>query len=138
MTLWQQLKMENARLQRESQKADATLETIEAYARQEGCTPDEAIVQLIKQALEIYLRKDRDHRSWEKLSAREKEVAALMCGGLTNRQIAARLVVSPETIKTHVSHLLRKFGLRSRRELRARLRGWDLDEWRGTGDEEQR
>ncbi|MBE3117956.1 MAG: helix-turn-helix transcriptional regulator [Candidatus Atribacteria bacterium] len=41
------------------------------------------------------------HR-WQSLSPREQEVTALACRGYTNRQIAARLGVSAETVKTHV------------------------------------
>ena len=67
------------------------------------------------------------------LTPRELEVLKLIGSGLTNRQVAAHLVISPETVKTHVRHLLRKFGIRSRRELRARLKDWDLGEWRVDG-----
>ena len=52
-----------------------------------------------------------------------------MCTGLTGRQIAARLVLSPETVKTHVRHILRKFNLSSRRELGRLLADWDLTPW---------
>ena len=134
MTLWRQLKAESVRLQQSSLAADQFLGKIEAYARHESCTPDEAIVLLLRRALELYRQTDHDHRSWEQLSTREKQVAALICGGLTNRQVAANLVISPETVKTHVRHLLRKFGMRSRRELRARLKEWDLNEWKKQGD----
>jgi NarL family two-component system response regulator LiaR len=50
------------------------------------------------------------------LTAREQAVLALMVEGLNNREIAARLVVSPATIKSHVSHILRKLGVSSRTE----------------------
>jgi len=43
-------------------------------------------------------------------------VLALMVEGLNNTQIAGRLVVSPSTIKTHVSHILSKLGVASRSE----------------------
>ncbi len=48
------------------------------------------------------------------LTPRELEVARLIAQGLTNREIAEALVVSPETVKTHVAHILRKLELRSR------------------------
>jgi two-component system, NarL family, response regulator LiaR len=50
------------------------------------------------------------------LTERERAVLALMVEGLNNTQIAARLVVSPSTIKTHVSNILSKLGVASRSE----------------------
>ena len=84
------------------------------------------ILILLDQAVSDRRRMDRAHRSWEALSPRERQVAALVCEGLTGRQIAAQLVLSPETVKTHVRHILRKFNISSRRELRRLLADWDL------------
>jgi NarL family two-component system response regulator LiaR len=50
------------------------------------------------------------------LTEREREVLALMIEGLNNTQIAARLNVSPSTVKSHVSNILAKLGVASRTE----------------------
>jgi NarL family two-component system response regulator LiaR len=50
------------------------------------------------------------------LTERERAVLALMVEGLNNTQIAERLVVSPSTIKSHVSNILSKLGVASRTE----------------------
>ncbi len=51
------------------------------------------------------------------LSPREREVASLAAKGMTNRQIAAALFLSPRTVEQHVAKSLRKLGLQSRAAL---------------------
>jgi predicted ATPase/class 3 adenylate cyclase/DNA-binding CsgD family transcriptional regulator len=53
------------------------------------------------------------------LTPREWEVAALIARGLTNREIAARLVIAERTADTHVEHILTKLGLRARTQVAA-------------------
>ena len=51
------------------------------------------------------------------LTPSERKVAALVAQGRTNREVAAELVLSEKTVESHLSHVYRKLGLRSRAEL---------------------
>ena len=51
------------------------------------------------------------------ITGAEQEVLALLCEGYSNAEIAQRLVVAESTVKTHVSHLMRKYGAASRLKL---------------------
>jgi len=53
-------------------------------------------------------------RGLEELTGRELEILGLITDGLFNREISERLVLSEETVKTHVRHVLAKLGARSR------------------------
>jgi DNA-binding NarL/FixJ family response regulator len=53
----------------------------------------------------------------EELTAREREVMALVAEGLTNDDIAERFVLSPATVKTHVNRAMMKLGARDRAQL---------------------
>ena len=58
----------------------------------------------------------------EGLTTREREIAVLVARGLSNRDIAERLVISKRTVDTHVNHIFAKLGLSSRVQLTILLR----------------
>ena len=109
-----------------SESFQVTLSTLAKHERR----PEHELAQhLFAAGLTQYRSIDEVLPKWESLSPREQDVTALTCLGLTNRQIAARLSLSPETIKTHVRNVLFKFDLNSKAELRRILAGWDFSGW---------
>jgi non-specific serine/threonine protein kinase len=86
-------------------------------------------VMSLQQALELALEATRTpatqpdqppaatRRQVAELSPREQEVAALLAHGLTNRQIAERLVITERTVGAHIGHILDKLGFNSRHQI---------------------
>ncbi|WP_246561521.1 LuxR C-terminal-related transcriptional regulator [Streptomyces roseirectus] len=70
------------------------------------------------QAIALALDED-DDTAVKPLTRRERDVAALVAQGLTNRRIATRLSLSPRTVDRHVENILTKLGLRRRAQLAA-------------------
>jgi LuxR family maltose regulon positive regulatory protein len=64
----------------------------------------------------------------EQLSERELEVLRLIACGATNQEIAAQLVITVGTVKSHINHILRKLDAHNRTEAVARARGLGLPE----------
>ena len=58
----------------------------------------------------------------DELTPQELTVARLVCEGLTNREVAERLFLSPKTIETHLVHVFRKLDVRTRTELARRFK----------------
>jgi DNA-binding NarL/FixJ family response regulator len=55
----------------------------------------------------------------ERLTRRQREVALLIAAGLTNEQIAQRLVLTPDTVANHVEAILRRLEVDSRTKIAA-------------------
>jgi DNA-binding NarL/FixJ family response regulator len=59
----------------------------------------------------------------DKLTGREREIAALVCRGLTNKEIGRDLAISPSTVKNHMHAIHSKLGIDRRTKLPDALRG---------------
>jgi DNA-binding CsgD family transcriptional regulator len=98
-------------------------------ALQEGRSEVEVIDELVAAGLQKYSGTAQLSQNWQALSMREQDMTALACLGYTNRQIAAKLGISVETVKTHMSSTLYKLNLHSRKQLRVIFAGWDFSAW---------
>jgi predicted ATPase/class 3 adenylate cyclase/DNA-binding CsgD family transcriptional regulator len=87
-----------------------------AYDEGRSLTPEEAVA---------YARRRRGERKrpvsgWDSLTPAETQVVALVREGLSNPDIARRLMCSPRTVQAHLTHIYAKVGVKSRAELAAR------------------
>ena len=132
MAFWQRLlrALGFARITKRTFHLDAHIvRYVQMLAEREQRPADDLATDLLNLALAQRVVDEERLRRWYTLSPREQEIAALICLGLTNRQIASRLIISPETVKTHTQRLLQKFGMHSKIELRRALSDWDFSAW---------
>jgi two-component system response regulator NreC len=97
-----------------------------AMAEREQRTEQEVAAELLALAIAQRDAAEAQLMRWRALTPREQQVVALVCLNYTNEQIANRLVISPETVKTHIRNVLWKLNLASKVELRQLLADWDF------------
>jgi DNA-binding CsgD family transcriptional regulator len=98
----------------------AFTDAVEVYTSL-GATADAARLQAAFRAHGIRRGPHAKHRrarsGWESLTATEIKIAAFVEEGLSNPEIAARLLLSRRTVATHVSHILKKLDVNSRTDI---------------------
>ena len=107
-----------------SATGDEIVGAVRAAARGETLIPARTITSLLAREREEARRNARQAAVLDSLTAREKEILALMVHGADNRTAAGRLGVSYATVRTHVRSILGKLGARSRLEAVARATEW--------------
>ena len=90
------------------------LEAIRVVAAGDALLAPSVTRRLLERFATTLPQHDHSSEALAELTARETEVLRLLAGGLSNAEIADALVVSEATVKTHISSLLRKLGLRDR------------------------
>ena len=93
------------------------LHAIRVVARGESLLSPTVTRRVIRQFAEQPARRPSPHPGIRTLTEREREVVSLVAEGLTNDEIAERLVVSPATARTHVSRSMVKLNARDRAQL---------------------
>jgi DNA-binding NarL/FixJ family response regulator len=103
-------------LAKDSDPADV-LAAVRAVASGDAQLSPSVMRRLIEELVAWPERRLSSPSQLEELTAREREVMALVAYGLTNHEIARRLVVSPATAKTHVTRTMVKLHARDRAQL---------------------
>ena len=88
-----------------------------AFAEGETLSLEQAVAEASKGP-----RRGQAAEGWSSLTKREQQVVELVAEGLTNPEIAERLVISLQTVKTHVSNIFSKLGVPGRWELARKVR----------------
>ncbi len=102
-----------------------------AHAR--GQPPQELAATLVARGLDQAAFHAQASAALETLTPRQQDVARLIARGFTNREIARQLVISIETVKTHVRNILEKFEAGSKSELRVLLLDLGVRWWQAAG-----
>ncbi len=113
------------------------LAAIEEIAVRNGRPISHVINEMLSHALYAHQLTEGSLQTWRQLTKREQEITALIWLGLTNPQIAQRLKISPNTVKTHIKNILKKFDVHSKKNLSDLLSGLDLSDWIDLGADAQ-
>ncbi len=89
---------------------------IHALCDGESVVPPSMLGPLLRRLIERRRAATRATQLLDRLTPREREVLGLLLDGLDDRRMAARLVISPQTARTHVQRILRKLDVHSRVE----------------------
>lgn len=132
MSFWRRL-LHDLGLRRDSSQVykfdEVLVHLVHDIAEEEQRSEEEIAADLLSFALTQRDAAEERLRPWQDLSPRERQVVALTCLNYTNPQIAQRLMISNNTVRSHVRNILIKFELHSKIELRQVLADWDFSAW---------
>jgi DNA-binding NarL/FixJ family response regulator len=93
------------------------LDYLRGLQRGEIAIPPRFTARILKEFAKLPPTENLDSEATSRLTMRQREILQELKTGATNRQIAARLVISEQTVKNHVSLVLKKLNLKSRHGL---------------------
>src|SRR5690625_1717728 len=97
--------------------AEELVQAVRVVARGEALLSPSITRSLIAEFVSRPPRSAAEVKDLDELTERELEVMRLVAGGLSNAEIAAEIYVAEQTVKTHVSRVLMKLGLRDRTQI---------------------
>jgi DNA-binding CsgD family transcriptional regulator len=116
---WEDLGLAHRRQRTPESGIDALTQALVLFARA-GATQDAARLRSRLRELGIRRRvatEEKPATGWAAMTKSELAVAQLVAGGLTNREVAERLYISPHTVNTHLRQVFAKLGVKSRVDL---------------------
>jgi len=108
---------------------ETVVREVRALAEREQLPEEEVASTLLAFALARRYAAEEHLSNWYSLSDREQQVIAMACQNYTNQEIAERLCISQETVKSHIRNGAQKLGLHNKMELRRALLDWDFSAW---------
>jgi DNA-binding NarL/FixJ family response regulator len=97
--------------------AQRLVDAVRALARQEAALDPTVTSQLVRYLTGDAAPSSADMRALDRLTDRQREVAQLVAEGLSNEEIASRLFLSPATVKSHLTSVMRRLDVRTRTQL---------------------
>jgi DNA-binding NarL/FixJ family response regulator len=97
--------------------AQRLVDAVRALARQETALDSAVASQLVSYLTGTAAQPGAEKRALDRLTERQREVAALVAEGLSNEEIASRLFLSPATVKSHLTAVMRRLDVRTRTQL---------------------
>ena len=107
---------------------EEVVRSLRILAEQEQRSEDEIAASFITNGVSRRRASQETLARWFSLSPREQQVAMMICHNYTTGEMAAHLIISTNTVKSHVRSVLRKFDVHSRGELRIVLADFDFDQ----------
>jgi DNA-binding CsgD family transcriptional regulator len=101
--------------------------SLQILAMQEKRSEDQVATELINDAFSRRIAVQDLRERWRSLSPREQQIAMMICHNYTTGEIADQLMLSANTVRTHVRRVMLKFDVHSRGELRLLLSDFEFD-----------
>jgi DNA-binding NarL/FixJ family response regulator len=97
--------------------AQRLVDAVRALARQETALDSAVASQLVRHMTGDPSQTTAEGRAQDRLTERQRDVATLVAEGLSNEEIASRLFLSPATVKSHLTAVMRRLDIRTRTQL---------------------
>ena len=103
---------------------------IEDIAKEEGLSISETVNRLLSFAIGEHHATNDNLFRWDSLTPRQQDPAAFACHGYSNMEIAQKMSISVNTVKTHLRQVLQTFAAGTKGELQMLLASWDFSDWK--------